>query len=383
MIDFSSEELRRNPFPVYEVIRRQSPVLQVPPPFDAWMIFDFENVWRSVSDHDAFSSQVPAPKNWFIFFDPPRHTKLRALIMSAFTPRVVAKLEPRIREFSRQLLAPIVARGQTDLALDYSIPLPMRVIAEMIGVPADDWPTFKNWSDSILKISYSRSGDDLKEKTLKEFMTVTAEMDVYLKAMIERRGGEDNLLNRLVSAEVEGERLKHEEILGFVQLLIVGGQETTTNLINNAILCFLEHPDQLALLRASPQLLPSAIEEVLRYRSPLQWVMRTPRRDVSIGGQTIPAGKLVLPVLGAANRDPARFPNAHRFDIRRDPNPHIAFGHGIHACLGAPLSRLEARIAIADLLAAAKSFERASAEPWEPRRALNVHGPAHLPIRLV
>jgi cytochrome P450 len=161
----------------------------------------------------------------------------------------------------------------------------------------------------------------------------------------------------------------------------VGGQETTTNLINNAILCFLEHPDQLALLRASPQLLPSAIEEVLRYRSPVQWVMRTPRRDVSIGGQTIPAGKLALPVLGAANRDPAKFPDAGRFDIRRDPNPHIAFGHGIHACLGAPLSRLESRIALADLLAAAKNFERTSAEPWEPRQALNVHGPARLPLR--
>jgi cytochrome P450 len=175
--------------------------------------------------------------------------------------------------------------------------------------------------------------------------------------------------------------LTHDEILGFFQLLVVGGQETTANLINNAILCFLEHPDQFARIRAEPALLPPAIEEVLRYRSPLQWIMRTPRRDVDLHGQLIPAGKLVLPMIGSANRDPRQFPQAERFDILRAPNPHIAFGHGIHSCLGAPLARLEARIALSDLLARLKNLALASAEPWQPRQALNVHGPAHLPIR--
>src|SRR5204862_1257589 len=157
-------------------------------------------------------------------------------------------------------------------------------------------------------------------------------------------------LSRLVEAEVDGERLSADEVLGFVQLLLVGGQETTVNLINNAILCFIEHPDQLARLRAKPELLPSAIEEVLRFRSPLQWMPRATRRDVEMHGGVIPAGKLVLPMIGSANRDPKQFPDAGRFDITRDPNPHIAFGHGIHACLGAPLARLEARIALTDLL---------------------------------
>jgi len=212
---------------------------------------------------------------------------------------------------------------------------------------------------------------------------VTAEMNDYLTAMIaERRlAPTDDLLTRLIEAEVDGERLTQEEILGFFQLLIVGGQETTTNLINNAILCFVEHPNELARLRAKPELLPSAIEEVLRYRSPVQWVMRTPRRDIELHGQTIPAGKLVLAVIGSANRDPNFFKDAERFDITRDPNPHIAFGHGIHACLGAALARMEARIALSDFLTRVASFELSGNEPWEPRKALHVHGPTRLAIR--
>src|SRR5262249_13320474 len=153
------------------------------------------------------------------------------------------------------------------------------------------------------------------------------------------------------------------------------------NLINNAILCFVEHPDVLARLRSAPELLPLAIEEVLRYRSPLQWLMRTPRRDVEVHGQVIPAGVLVLPMIGSANRDPKHSPGADRFDIPRDPTPHIAFGPGIHPCLGAPLARLEARIALADLLERLKGLRRADDGPWEPRQALHVHGPARLPIR--
>jgi cytochrome P450 len=179
---------------------------------------------------------------------------------------------------------------------------------------------------------------------------------------------------------VEGQRLSHEEILGFFQLLVLTGQETTSDLINNAVLCLLENPEQLARLRAAPELLPPAIEEVLRYRSPLQWMMRTPRRDVEVHGRTIPAGALVLPVIGSANRDPRQFADANRFDIGRDPNPHVAFGHGIHFCLGAALSRMEARIALGDLLALG-SLEMAGNRPWEPREALHVHGPKSLPVR--
>jgi cytochrome P450 len=308
---------------------------------------------------------------------------LRAIISKVFTPRVVANLEPRIRELSCQLLDSRIEHGEMDLAADFAVPLPMLVIAEMLGVPAADWPRYKRWSDIILKIANTISRDDEAARTIQEYRAVTDEMRIFLPDLIAQRGAahRDDLLTRLVEAEVDGERLTQQEILGFVQLLLVGGQETTANLINNAVLCFVENPDQLARLRAAPGLLPSAIEEVLRYRSPVQWMPRATKHEVKMHGQVIPAGKPVLPMIGSANRDPKQFRDAERFDISRDPNPHIAFGHGIHACLGAPLARLETRIALADFLERVKGFQLASDEPWEPRKAFGVHGPSRLPIR--
>jgi cytochrome P450 len=191
----------------------------------------------------------------------------------------------------------------------------------------------------------------------------------------------DDLLTRLVQAEVDGERLSEQEIIGFVELLIVAGQETTSNLIANAVLCFIENPGELARLQAALELWAKAIEEVLRYRSPVQWVFRATRCDVAMHGQTIPAGKLVLPMIGSANRDPLVFTEPGRFDVAREPNPHIAFGHGIHFCLGAPLARLEASIALPDLVARLKHLEPAGDEPWEPRSALHVLGPTRLRVR--
>ena len=388
LIDLFSVEMRRNPYPAYEQMRNGAPVFRLPP-FDLWLIFDFEGVKWVLVDHDVFSSDlshVPGngnPGEWFIFFDPPRHTKLRALISKAFTPRVVANLEPRIRELSRQLLDQTIERGEMDLAADFAVPLPMLVIAEMLGVPVADWPRYKRWSDVILKLANTFSRDEEAVRTVNEYGAVTAEMRLFLPDLIAQRRAahQDDLLTRLVEAEVDGERLTQAEILGFMQLLLVGGQETTANLLNNAVLCFLENPDQLARLRAAPDLLPFAIEEVLRYRAPVQWMPRATRRDVEMHGQVIPAGKLVLPLIGSANRDPKQFRDAGRFDITRDPNPHLAFGHGIHSCLGAPLARLEARIALADFLERVKGFALASDEPWEPRKALHVHGPSRLPIR--
>ena len=389
VFDLFSDDMRRNPYPVYDRMRGESPVFHLAP-FDLWMIFDYDGVKRALSDHAAFSSNlshVPGqgnPGEWFIFFDPPRHTKLRALIAKAFTPRVVANLEPRIRELSRELLDEMIERGEADLVGEYSAPLPMRVIAELLGVPAADWPRYKRWSDVILKVANTFAPGDETDRIFQEYGAVTEEMRAALPQLIAqlRSARPDALLARLVEAEVDGERLTQEEILGFVQLLLVGGQETTVNLINNAVLCLLEHPDQLSRLRAAPQLLPAAIEEVLRYRSPLQWMPRATTCDVELHDRVIPAGKLVLPMMGSANRDLRQFPDASRFDIARDPNAHLAFGHGIHACLGAPLARLEARIALADFLDRVHTFELATDEPWEPRQALSVHGPSQLPMRL-
>jgi cytochrome P450 len=315
MIDLFSEEARRDPYPMYEQMRSASPVLHVPPPSDLWMIFDYESVRRVVNDQDAFSSCVPAPDNWFIFFDPPQHTKMRALLSRAFTPKSITNLEPRIREFSRALLDKALVRGEIDLATEYSAPLPMMVIAEMIGIPVEDWSRFRQWSDTILKISYSMRGmeaDPEAATAMTGFRSVTVEMNEYVGEMIAQRRvtPRDDLLTRLVEAEVDGERLTQHDILGFFQLLVVAGQETTANLINNAVLCLIENPDQLALLRLKPELLSSAIEEVLRYRSPIQWLMRTPGREIALNGQVIPAGNLMLAMLGSANRDPKAIPRA-------------------------------------------------------------------------
>lgn len=386
-MNFLSDDMRRDPYPWYDGVRSTSPVLR-DPRTGLWMIFDYESVKRALHDDEAFSSNLAVTANrptpqWMIFFDPPRHTKLRTLIMRAFTPRMVANLEPRIQALSHELLEKPIQRGEMDLAAEFSFPLPLMVIAEMIGVPTADWPRFKHWSDVILNLSYTAFDAEETARASAEYFAVAAEMKAYLPDLIAERQAapKDDLLTRLVEAEVDGERLTPDEILGFVQLLLVAGNETTANLLNNAILCFIENPDQLARLRGAPALLPSAIEEVLRYRSPLQFMYRASKRDVEMHGQVIPAGQLVLAMIGSANRDPQQFPDPGRFDITRDPNPHIAFGHGIHFCLGAPLSRLEARIALSDLLEQAGNIDLASDQPWEPRKALHVHGPTRLPIR--
>jgi cytochrome P450 len=385
-MNFLSEDLLRNPYPLYAQMRGGSPVFEAPGG-DIWMIFDYEGVKRALQDHDAFSSRAAppggGPLDWLIFFDPPRHTKLRAIIQRAFTPRSIAGLEPRIRELSRGLLDETIERGEMDLAADYAVPLPMIVIAEMLGIPIEDRERFKRWGDAILTLSDTIGGGEAAAWAARVFGAAKVEMNDYLTGLLaERRAApKDDLLTRLAEAEVDGERLSQEEILAFFQLLLLAGTETTTNLINNAILCLIESPDQLARLLTARELIPSAIEEVLRYRSPVQAMFRETRRDIEVHGRVIPAGKLVLPILGSANRDPQQFEGADRFDISRDPNPHVAFGHGIHFCLGAPLSRLEGRIALTDLLERVKGFKLASDAPWEPRKAFHVHGPSRLPIR--
>jgi cytochrome P450 len=382
-----TDDMRRDPYPIYRQLRSAAPVFQVPGT-DLWMVLDHAGVKRVLTDVESFSSRVSATQGhgfeWLLFMDPPRHTHLRAIITRAFTPRSIASLEPRIRELSRALLDPLVERGEMDLCLDYSGPLPMQVIAEMIGLPTEDWPRLRRWSEAIMNLALTIVGDGDEARAASDAFAVA---DDEMRAYLERVGGErrrhpeDDLLTRLVLSEVDGVRLTPEEVVRFIQLLLAAGTETTTNLIGNAILSFIEHPEELARLRAAPELLPTAIEEVLRYRSPAQAMFRATRRDVELSGRVIPAGKMVLVGIGAANRDPEQFRDPDRFDVGRDPNPHIAFGHGIHFCLGAPLSRLEGRIALGDLLGRLTHIERASTGPWEPRRPFHVHGPNRLPIR--
>jgi cytochrome P450 len=386
MMDLFSEGFRRDPFPAYDRLRSAAPVLHEPAT-GLWMLSDYDGVKRALTDHDAFSSVVSPPPSkpsqWLIFMDAERHAKLRALVSRAFTPRAVAALEPRIRQLSRGLLDAALHRGEMELAGDFSIPLPLMVIAEMLGAPVADWPTFRRWGDGLMALIHTLGNAAAAEQAVATFAGVHAEMEVYLAGLLtlRRRAPADDLLTRLLEAEVDGDRLGDEEILGFFQLLLVAGHETTTNLIDNAVLSFVERPDQLARVRAEPALLPAAIEEVLRFRSPVQTSFRVTRRDVELRGQVIPAGRRVLAVIGAANRDPAHFARPNDFDVGRDPNPHLAFGHGIHYCLGTPLSRLEARVALGHLLDATTGLRLASDEPWEPRAGFHVHGPSGLHVR--
>jgi cytochrome P450 len=387
MNEFFPAELRRNPFPFYDAHREASPVLHLET-FDLWLIFDYDGVKQALEDHATFSSEARPPGStgkpfdWLVFNDPPRHSKLRALVSRAFTPRIVADLEPRIRQISGEILGPQLDRGEMEFVADYSSQLPVMVIAELLGIPSSDRTMFKHWSDSILGLADTVAGGDLATRAGQQYGSIACEMDAYLKDTLDdrRKSPRDDLLSKLAHVEVDGARLAHAEIAGFFQLLLAAGSETTINLINNAVLCFLEHPQQLARLRGQIDLLPTAIEEVLRFRSPFQAVFRQTTRELQMNGQTIPADKLVLPLIGSANRDPRHFANADCFDVARDPNPHIAFGHGIHFCLGAALSRLEARIALEDILGRMDDIELAGDTPWEPRPAFHVHGPTRLPI---
>jgi cytochrome P450 len=352
-----SEQARRDPYPMYAQLRASTPVLHVAPQ-NLWVLFGYDAVKRALHDTESFTSNVSPTRGeqfeWLLFMDPPRHTELRSIINRAFTSRSIAALEPRIRELSRSLL-----REEFDLVADYATPLPMMVIAEMLGIPVEDWRRYARWSDAIVGLGNTISGEDVDRASC-AFHDANREM-IEMIPRFERRP--DTLLARL-------SELDETTLLRFVQLLLAAGTETTTNTISNAMICFAEHPDQ----RGGE--LERTIEEVLRYRSPVQAMFRATKRAVEIDGTTIPANQLVVASIGAANRDPRQFAEPDRFDVSRDPNPHIAFGHGIHFCLGAPLARLEARIALVDLA----PYDAVTTD-WKPRSSFHVHGPQHLLVR--
>jgi cytochrome P450 len=371
------DNMRRDPYRFYEGLRATSPVFHFAPA-DLYMLLDYASVKRAFSDHETFSSAVGASRGngfeWLMFMDPPRHTKLRGIVNRAFTSRSIAALEPRIRELTRRLLDEMPA--QVDFEAAVAGKLPILVIADMLGLPEEDWPRLVDWSHAIMNLADTIMGPPAAaEMATAAFRNADAEMRAYLATVEPRR-----LLHALTTAEVDGERLSPDELVRFFELLLAAGTETTTNLIDNALISLIDHPSELARLLANHALIPAMLEETLRYRSPAQALFRTPRVPVELHGVTIPPGKMVLLLAGSANRDLAVFANASTFDITRDPNPHIAFGHGIHFCIGAPLSRLEARVVFEELLPRVKSIEYASQDPWSPRKPFHVHGPASLPL---
>jgi cytochrome P450 len=331
---------------------------------DLWQVFGYAEVARVLSDPVTFSStgtvsNPPQPdvdlfaKGNIVRMDPPRHRELRALVSQAFTPRVVAGLTRRISQITMSLLDAADGAGRFDLVDALAYPLPATVIAELLGVPTDDLPRFRSWAATL----FSRLSADATtlpggQEQLKPIAPTIREMNEYLLARIRqhRRQPADDLLGRLTTAEIDGERLDDEEIAGFAGQLLQGGHIPSTALLGNAVLCFDRHPQAMAAVRADRELLPAAIEEVLRFRSPLPRLLRIATTDTEIGGVAVPEGRLVTPWIAAANRDTTRFPDPDRFDIHRNSTTQLAFGRGNHFCLGAWLARLEAKIVLGILL---------------------------------
>jgi cytochrome P450 len=313
--------------------------------------------------------------------DPPRHQQLRSLVSQAFTHKAVDALEPRIREIVNQLLDDVLDQGTMDIIHDLSIPLPVTVIAEMLGVPPADRPRFKHWSDVVVGLANFEENIDPSVLMNPDVL----EMSQYFFNMIteRRQAPKDDLISGLLAAHIDDQQLNEIELLGFCALLLVAGNETTTSLLGNAMQVFAERPDAWQELRQKPELLDSAIEELLRFRSPVQSMFRVAIEDVEVAGTVIPANARVVAWIGSANHDEAQFPDAERFDIARQPNRHLAFGKGIHYCLGAPLARLEARIAMQALLERISTFNIAPGFQPERHPSLIMLGLRSLPIQFL
>jgi cytochrome P450 len=369
-------QMRRDPltpFPWYQAMRSASPVV-LDPNANTWQVFRYADVQRVLSDHEFFSSRMGGPddspiSNSLIALDPPRHRQMRTLVTQAFTPRAVDNLAPRIQAITDELLDRIQSAGRFDAIHDLAVPLPVIVIAELLGIPSSDRAQFKEWSDEITSTNSVGTGQ--------------REMAAYFYRFVEERRREprDDLVSALLQADVEGQRLSLSELLGFCVLLLVAGNETTTNLIGNALLCFCDDaPGMLDELTAQPQLLPAAIEEVLRFRSPVQCMFRVTTRATELDGHRMQPGQSALAWIGSANRDETVFEDPDAFDVRRSPNRHIAFGHGLHFCLGAPLARLEARIALGAMLARLRNLRRVPDVHLEAQDSFVVYGLKRLPM---
>jgi pimeloyl-[acyl-carrier protein] synthase len=337
-------------------------------------------VYRQLRPFIADSTMEAMVEQWMLFNDPPKHTRLRRLANRAFRPPVIDAMAERIEAVADELIDALPADGAFDLMADFAQPLPVRVICDVLGLPADDFATTKAWSDALaLIVEPVRRRADLEAAG-----RAAQEMADYLRAHIARhraQGRRDDLLGALVSAQDEGS-LSDDELLGNLILLFVAGHETTTNLIGNGVLTLLRHPGELARLRADPGLIGPAVDEVLRYEGSVNIIGRHPIEPYRIGEFTIEPGETIFFLLGAANRDPAAFADPERFDIGRTPNHQLGFGAGIHFCIGAPLARLEARIALNRLLARFPVLEGVDAAPrW--RRLINLRGLEVLNLRAV
>jgi len=386
-LDILAPAVRADPYPHYAALRRDSPVC-LAEPGGMWLVSRHDDIMAVLRDPARFSSQgfraVWEPP-WLgynplarsiLAMDAPGHTRLRALASRSLGPRAVARLAPAIRARAEQLLAPL--RGDVELVTAYAAPLPAFVIASLLGLDESLGARFKRWADDFLSVT----PEPLDAAHAARVQATIAESSAYLAAVIadRRRAPIDDTVSELVRAEVDGQRLGDAEILEFMVAILLGGLETTTHLIATAALWLGAHPDMLAQLRAEPSLVPAFVEEMLRFDGPSQSLPRFTTEDVTLAGVTIPAGSLVLALVGSAGRDERRFPDPDRFDLGRH-TAALNFGHGVHFCLGAALARMEAHIALDVLVRRFVAVERAPG-PIVYNRTMTVRGPVAAPLRL-
>jgi cytochrome P450 len=317
----------------------------------------------------------------FLSMDPPDHTRLRRLVSKAFTAKVIAGMRPKIQAIVDELFAAFQADGQVDIVPRLAYPLPVRIITEMLGVPLEDHDRFEDWSRMLVRgLDPMMSFGD--ESILAEIDKASQDLSAYFVDLIAKRRQNlgDDLLSKLVQAEEEGDQLTESELVATCILLLVAGHETTANLIANGVLALLRHPDQLAALRADPSLIDGTVDEILRYDPPVQLTTRVVTQDTTVGSVTIPEGGVLLMLLAAANRDPGVFADPDRFDITRDARKHLSFAAGAHFCLGAPLARLEAAVALT-AFAQRLTDPVLDAESLRYRAHMNLRGPEQMIVR--
>jgi cytochrome P450 len=385
-----------DPYPLYRRLRTEDPVAW-DPFLQVWVVTRYADVVTVLHRFSANRTPTPAQLaaigleslspiaqvmvRQMLFLDAPAHTRLRGLAAHAFTPRRVAVLREHIADIAARLLDAVVTRGRMELIEDFAAPLPAIVTAEMLGVPARDHVMLKGWSADFAEVLGNfQHNPERATQTLRATEAMTA---YFREAVREQRARpREGLITALLTAEIDGDRLTEDEVVANCIITMVGGQETTTNLIGNGVLSLLRHPGELARLRAEPALIPSAVEELLRYESPTQHTARLAPEDVELGGRRLRKRQAVIAVMGAANRDPERFPDPDRLDLGRSDNRHLAFGWGAHFCFGAPLARIEGQIAFETLL---QRFPELALAPqtlaWRPNLALRGLDALHLTLR--
>ncbi len=366
------------PLDRFRELRRQSPVERFEGDgYTGWRLYGYDEVKTAFTDYERFSSQGeqnpddPIDSS-ILRQDPPKHRQLRMLVSKAFTPRVIESMEPAIRKLAEELFDKAAAKARFDVLEDLASPLPISVIARMLGIPEDDLSRFKQWSEDLVGTNQER------------YVQCQREMSPYFSAVAAERRLEprDDLISNLVHAKVDGEQLSELELIGFCILLLVAGNETTTNLITSIFLCLDSLPEVREELIADRTLIPSAIEEVFRYFSPVQMMFRSVKRDTELGGMAMKAGDPVFLYIASANHDEKAFPEPERFDIRRSPNAHVGLGSGIHYCLGAQLARLESRVVLETLLERYPRFSRDRSVPLERIESNLMFGLRRLPVFL-